>query len=552
MQPVLLPCLDANMTHGIIRAWHKAEGDVVQVGEPLFEVETDKVNAEVEAEAGGVLRRIVVPAGQRVPVLSVLAFVGAVDEVVPEIEPGSRDREPKASSREDCAARGGQRGIAAGQPAPGDREEVARRVAASPAARRLARERGVDLGRVHGSGSRGEIVRADVEAAFARLPRATVRDAARPGVLDAAFLDSLRRDLLAFRALSSEMKLRLYREHGAEIGAHVRLDAGAVIVAGEIHLGAGASIGADSTIECARLQLGPLAALGRRTRVHCRTVQIGAALWAKDDVVIGGGGSDEAEAHFTAGDACFFGEGAYLNPCHPIVLGDEVCIGSRAMLFTHSHWQSVLRGYPSLFGPIEVGNHVFIGNQAFVFPGVRIGDGATVMVNSFVAVNVPGATLVGGVPAQVLRHIVAPSLEEQQRIVRERLLPDIAGVLAQHGHAVRADGGILHVGGGRGAAIQYLAEWAPEKLTAANRLIALTFAESGSVVAGPGQTVLDLRAMQLWGEQDELSDEVRECLRRRGLRFRPYAWRYRVGHVEGERLVTRSVSSAAGDTGPAR
>ena len=69
MHSIHLPILDANMTHGIIRAWFKQEGDSVRAGEALFEVETDKVNAEVEAEVSGVLRRIVAPVGARVAVL---------------------------------------------------------------------------------------------------------------------------------------------------------------------------------------------------------------------------------------------------------------------------------------------------------------------------------------------------------------------------------------------------------------------------------------------------------------------------------------------------
>ena len=87
MQSVVLPILDANMTHGVVRAWFKREGDAVRAGEPLFEVETDKVNAEVEAEVSGVLRRIVAPEATRVPVLALLAFVGAADEAVPAAAP---------------------------------------------------------------------------------------------------------------------------------------------------------------------------------------------------------------------------------------------------------------------------------------------------------------------------------------------------------------------------------------------------------------------------------------------------------------------------------
>ena len=86
MHRIVLPILDANMTHGVVRAWLKREGEAVRAGEPLFEVETDKINAEVEAEVSGVLRRIVAPEGTRVAVLGLLAFVGSADEAVPAPE----------------------------------------------------------------------------------------------------------------------------------------------------------------------------------------------------------------------------------------------------------------------------------------------------------------------------------------------------------------------------------------------------------------------------------------------------------------------------------
>lgn len=543
MRPVFLPCLDANMTHGIIRTWFKCEGEAVQPGEPLFEVETDKVNAEVEADCAGVLRQIVVPVGERIAVLSLLAFVGEAHEPLPSPDQWA-SLQPEASAEAETAAAPAPPSPPplVASPAAMVRNEVVAaptRLPASPAARRLAREKGLSLDGLLGSGGRGEITRADVEAALATP--APLRSTETTGRLESGFLADLRRDLGAFRALSSEMKLRLYREHGAAIGEHVRLDAGAVIVAPEIRIGAGASIGADSMIECDSFQVGRLAALGKRTRVRCRTVEIGDALWAKDDVMIGGGGSDEAGAHFKAGDACFFGEGAYLNPCHPLTLGDEVCIGSRAMLFTHSHWQSVLRGYPSLFGPIRVGNHVFIGNQAFVFAGVSIGAGSTVMVNSFVATNVPPGALVGGVPAQVVRHIIEPSRAEQIQIARERLLADLAQALELHGYSVtqRPFAAGLQFDLGHGNAVQFLPEWDPAAVLPQRRVVVLSFADQAPITPAPGVTVLDLSQSRLCGEQDALSDEVRECLRRRGIRFRPYAWRYRVGHCDGDRLVRR-------------
>jgi acetyltransferase-like isoleucine patch superfamily enzyme len=300
-------------------------------------------------------------------------------------------------------------------------------------------------------------------------------------------------------------------------------------------------IGPDSIIECETLRLGRLVAFGRRTRVHCRSLEIGDALWSKDDVVIGGGGSGEPGARLRAGDACFFGEGAYLNPCHPVTLGDEVCIGSRAMLFTHSHWQSVLRGYSAVFAPVEIGDGVFIGNNAFVFPGVSIGAGATVVVNSMVAHNVPPATLVAGVPAQVIRRIVPPTRDEQIEIAF-RLMPELGEVLRQRGYAVSFGGEkrverIEVVGKG---GVWFVPRWTSEAVRGMEpRAVVLTFADDRVGQIREGLTVFDLAASQVIGEQDELSDEVREFCRRRGIRFRPYAWRYGVGHFEGERFQRR-------------
>jgi acetyltransferase-like isoleucine patch superfamily enzyme len=537
MHTVILPILDANMTHGTVRAWLKREGDVVRAGEPLFEVETDKVNAEVEAESSGILRRIVAPVGTRVPVLGVLAFVGEAEEEVPDWEGGrvilphaDGLRSPLLSIFSDVHVSGGG--------AVREPPEEARRIAtaASPAARRLARQRGVALEQIRGSGPRGEVTRADVEAA-------SVAIAGGSGALDPAFLAILRRDGATLRALSSETKVQLYRRHGAQIGEGVRIEPGALIVADHLTIGGGSVIGADSQIECERLTLGRLVAFGRRTRIHCRAVQIGDALWSKDDVMIGGGGSDEPDARLTAGDACFFGEGAYLNTCRPLTLGDEVCIGSRAMLFTHSHWQSVLRGYASSFAPIVVGDHVFIGNNAFLFPGVTIGAGATVMVNSFVAVNIAPQTLVGGVPAQVIRHITVPSPAEQIAIVRDRLMPEIAAAVQRQGHGVRqhTSGESIRLDLGAAGSVVFVPAWAPGAIAdAGGRVVVLAFAADAAAIPGARVTLFDLTAARVAGVQDALSDEVRELCRRRGIRFRPYAWRYRVGHFEGDRFVGRA------------
>jgi pyruvate dehydrogenase E2 component (dihydrolipoyllysine-residue acetyltransferase) len=156
--PVILPKLGLTMDEGKLVAWLKKEGDRVDAGEVLFEVETDKATMEVEAEAAGYVRRLLVAAGETVPVTQVIALISdTADEPVPDKAVAS----PPAP-----AAPGGAAAVEALAPARVASGSGADRVVASPAARKRARELGVDLARVRPA--RGvRISVEDVEAAHA-------------------------------------------------------------------------------------------------------------------------------------------------------------------------------------------------------------------------------------------------------------------------------------------------------------------------------------------------------------------------------------------------
>ncbi len=160
---VILPRLGQGMESGTIVRWLKSEGEPVAKGEPLFELDTDKVTQEVEAEAAGVLLKIAVAAGE-VPVGQTVAFIGAAGEAVPEVA-----APPDASNRL-LQAETEPRTEPAPQPEVVSAPAGNGRVKASPLARRLARERGIDLGAVHGTGPEGRIVAEDVERAEAGGP----------------------------------------------------------------------------------------------------------------------------------------------------------------------------------------------------------------------------------------------------------------------------------------------------------------------------------------------------------------------------------------------
>lgn len=88
MYEVILPKIEANTNEAMISEWLKKEGDEVKKGEPLFVVETAKAVIEVEAEASGVLRKILVPEKQTVPILTVVGIIGDANEIIPESPQG--------------------------------------------------------------------------------------------------------------------------------------------------------------------------------------------------------------------------------------------------------------------------------------------------------------------------------------------------------------------------------------------------------------------------------------------------------------------------------
>ncbi len=173
---VILPRLGQGMESGTIVRWLKSEGEPVEKGEPLFELDTDKVTQEVEAEAAGVLLKIAVAEGE-VPVGQTVAFIGAEGEDVPEVAAAATQEEPKTERRPEPARQEAPAAVASGNG----------RIKASPLARRMARERGIELSGVRGTGPDGRIVAEDVERAEAGGPAA--RPVAQPSAVPAAELE---------------------------------------------------------------------------------------------------------------------------------------------------------------------------------------------------------------------------------------------------------------------------------------------------------------------------------------------------------------------------
>jgi len=179
MTEIVMPRLSDSMEEGTILKWLKADGEPVARGEPLAEIETDKATLTYESDAAGVLS-IVVAAGETLPIGEVIARLdddsggGGGEEAAgaseakaapPASEPEQEPDDDAGSAPDPAPQTASEPAPAAGTQQPADPPQRGGRVKASPLARRIAYEEGVDLHRVEGTGPGGRVVKADVEQA---------------------------------------------------------------------------------------------------------------------------------------------------------------------------------------------------------------------------------------------------------------------------------------------------------------------------------------------------------------------------------------------------
>ena len=182
-----MPQLGYDMREGTVVRWIKQEGDPVAPNEVIAEIETDKAVVEFKPTTGGVLRRIVANEGQAIPVGNLIAVIAAPDETLPDdlaaptAEPQPQTPPPTSTDTP--------------TPQPATPAAAAGEVRASPIARRLAREHGVDLTAVTGTGPAGRIIEADILAAAEAATAAAI----------------------AARIPASPIARRLAREHGIDL-----------------------------------------------------------------------------------------------------------------------------------------------------------------------------------------------------------------------------------------------------------------------------------------------------------------------------------------------
>ena len=187
---VVMPQMGESIFEGTITKWLKKPGDKVERDEPLFEISTDKVDAEIPSPTAGVLKEIKIPEGHTVPIQTVVAVIdgagGAAASAPPPAPAAKPASAPAALAPANPApppAAAAAPASAASIPAPASGTE---RIHSSPLVRRMAKEHGIDLTALEGTGAGGRITKEDMEAAIAAQSGASAASVAAPSASPAA------------------------------------------------------------------------------------------------------------------------------------------------------------------------------------------------------------------------------------------------------------------------------------------------------------------------------------------------------------------------------
>ena len=256
-----------------------------------------------------------------------------------------------------------------------------------------------------------------------------------------------------------------------------------------------ATVSADATIDAPHVFVGAGARIAAGTHIVTEEFILGEGALIGGEVVVDLAGGAHADSRLLVGPASLVGSRASINTCREVLLEAESALSPGSCLFTHGFWQSILDGYHSTFEPIRVCESAWVGAGCQILPGVTVGAGSVVISNSTLVDDLPPECMAGGVPAKVIRRGIKRPLSPEQQLLRLKAL------VQSMGEALKA----------KGCPVSFTLE------VEETRVIQLSHS---------GQTwQFDCAKRTFTGDAgDRIAHEVRNLLRRQGIRFRPYAW----------------------------
>jgi acetyltransferase-like isoleucine patch superfamily enzyme len=314
-----------------------------------------------------------------------------------------------------------------------------------------------------------------------------------------------------------------------EIGEDVQIGSNCTFRCNQVLIGDRTQIGSNNDIQPYGLfKIGETSHIGNQSHIRGREVAIGDEVFITNGFRVGGGGRNEPEAILKIGDRCTM-HNNFINLAKPVLVGNDVGFSPEAIFITHGYWQSVLEGYSATYAPITVHDWVIIGMRAIILPGVEIGEGTTIGAGAVVSRSLPPRCVAAGVPARVIKSDYPSSISEQrQDEIMKEILQVYVPLLADKGFEVQdvkeaRDGIIIKAikDKERTTLSYFRGPKFPEAVFEGDENILLTFS---ATIDKPGTVIMNLRNLKITGHVSPLVHDLRDFLRRYGIRFYGYGF----------------------------
>lgn len=480
----LLPADDVNDESAIINELYFHNGDRVKIGEIIYSFETTKSVVDVSCDDDGFINYLV-EKGEDIT-------VGAL---VCEIAKNASDFQPKQNNK----------------------TEDGMQIMPTKKAVWLAEKHDLNLQEL---GLKGIVRESDI-APFIKKGQG-VESGKRCTQINKAnkFIHELLVDK-SFRHLSSDEKIMKYQEAGYDIADGVNIGVDSVIIGNKIEIADGVHIGTNTYIEAPVVSIGPGSRIGNDCEIVGSLIQIGPMNTISNRVNVDISGGRHTDSNLITGRGCLIATEAYINICREVILGENVALSPRSMIYTHSYWQSVLDGYPSTFGPVQFEDDTWLGSVAQVMPNVVVGKGSIIMSNSLASTSVKPDLLVGGVPAKIVKDGIRKkrSTSKLNRTLI-KLFEELSGWLHMNHCDVEKLGSkfysIIHEGKKQKCLLLIYEDI--DELQSESIDIVLTYAKPDKLPF-EYQTMFMIKEKTVIGPVGEIEHQILEFFRRKGIRF---------------------------------
>ncbi len=253
-------------------------------------------------------------------------------------------------------------------------------------------------------------------------------------------------------------------------------------------------IGDNVKINCESIKLGKFCKIGDNVEISCTSFESDSFLFMWKGVEVGRGGCYGVNSTVKIGKGVGIFEDTIINPSESVEIGDYCGIGAEVMIWTHGAWLDITQGFPADFGPVKIGDNVWLPARSVVLPHVTIGNNVVIGINSIINRSLPDGCFAAGSPCKVIKENVYP-----KDVSDDELAKMVRGILNDWITLIQ----------------RKLEGFEPPEISTnyykKTRKIKLTL--NGE------ETIYNIRERTIEGGDSDIVEDLRDYLRRRGIKF---------------------------------